>query len=694
MECMLMDWTPRLRDFIAAHLDDDLDRLLFSAHRYPDIDMPAVAEQISARRQLRSKLPEWYAEPDLIMGGRIPAEQCSSELTARYKRELVIGRTLADLTGGMGVDFYYMSRGLESAVYVERQAHLCVAARHNFAVLGAGNVTVLEGDGMELLPEADTIYLDPARRATDGSRVYDLAECEPDVVTHRQILMERCRRLVIKISPMADLNRVLQLMPGISQIHVLAVRGECKEVLLVLDRECETVAVQVFCVDFRANGKVEFRFTWQEESEARSEFAEACGRYLYEPDVTVLKAGAFRCIGQRYGVRKLEVNSHLYTSEELRSEFPGRIFEIGEVLPFASKTVKNLRRTIPQANITARNFPLTADKLRARTGIRDGGEVYLFATLLHKTGACLLRCRKCLMLLLLLLNVWLSAGILCAREHPSESLESLLEGLREEPFTEWYSGKTFVHLNRTVNLLLTPEIASAGDTADYTGTLWQFDSMIGEENWMGQNTLFLRFLSPEGRAYRFETAYTEISQVDSAYCPVIAGLYSYDLIRSADSLLRGCTLYIMIHDERIQWADSAAEKVLSKKYVPVVIDSIGYGTESAPLRVFYSRDGASASVCAALPASRLAASSTPLHKVFSLTDPHIGYPDITDECWKRICEGKLLQGMSATEVRLSLGRPERFERHMTYGGVLERWFYRNGLILELWDGHLQRFGMQ
>lgn len=688
-----MDWTPQLRDFVVEHMDDDLDRLLFSAGRYPEIDMPVAVEQIEARRRLRNKLPEWYAAPDLIMGGRVPAEQCSSELTARYKRDLVVGRTLADLTGGMGVDFYYMSRGLESAVYVERQPHLCVAAKHNFKILGAGNVEVVEGDGMLLLLEADTIYLDPARRATDGSRVYDLVACEPDVVTNRQLLMERCRRLVIKISPMADLNRVLRLMPGISQIHVLAVRGECKEVLLVLDRDNAVDTVSIYCVDFKATGKIVFQFTCQEETDARSVFAETCGRYLYEPDVSVMKAGAFRCVGQRYGVSKLELNSHLYTSEELRSDFPGRIFQVEEVIAFASKTVKNLRRTIPQANITARNFPLTADKLRARTGIRDGGEVYLFATSLNKVGACLLKCRKYLLLLLFLLNSWLMAGGLYAKNDSVVSLEDLFKDLREEPFGQWYSGKPFVHLNKEVNMLLTPEIPSLSDTTDYEGTLWTFDSMIGEENWMGQNTLFLRFLSPAGRAYRVETEYSEIAQLDSTYSPVIAGIYSYDLIQTADTLLRGRTLYIMIHDDRIQWADSVAALVLSKKYVPVMIDSVGYGTESAPLRVFYSLEGVSASVCTVLPASKRAATSTPLHKVFSLINPRNGYPDITDECWDAICAGHLLQGMSATEVRLSLGRPEHFERHMTYGGVLERWFYRNGLILEMWDGHLQRFGM-
>ena len=174
-----MNITIEVRDFINTHEDDDVDGLLLSAKRFTGIDIPFAVEQIEARRRLKNKLPEWYAaRKELIMGGRIPAEQCSSEATARYKRALVLGDTLCDLTGGMGVDLYYMSRGLKSAIYTEQQTHLCEAARHNFEILGADNIIVREGDGRELpLPDVDTIYLDPARRAGDGSRVYVVSGC-------------------------------------------------------------------------------------------------------------------------------------------------------------------------------------------------------------------------------------------------------------------------------------------------------------------------------------------------------------------------------------------------------------------------------------------------------------------------------------------------------------------------------------
>ena len=392
-----MIWTPQIQAFIDAHRDDDPAQLMLQAARYPDVDVRFAAEQIAARKQIRMKLPEWYALPSLIMGGRVPAEQCSSQQTAEYKRRLVVGNSLADMTGGMGVDLYYMSKGLQKAIYVERQSHLCEAARHNFEALHVDNVEIVEGDALSVAPSADTIYLDPARRAMNGSRVYDLEDCEPNVVTLREELLGRCCRLVVKISPMADLKRVLRQMPGISEVHVVAVKGECKELLLVLDSVDKQVSkgdVKIYCVEYKNERMSEFTFSLEEEEQSVSSFADSLCRYLYEPNVSIMKGGAFRCVGNRYELKKIEVNSHLYTSDVLQEGFPGRIFEIDEVLPFSSKCLKTLKRSIPKANITARNFPLTADALRVKTGIKDGGDIYLFATTLKGGESCLLRCHK------------------------------------------------------------------------------------------------------------------------------------------------------------------------------------------------------------------------------------------------------------------------------------------------------------
>ncbi len=377
-----MAFTTELREFIIQHKDDDTDSLLLSAKRYPDIDVPYAVDQIEARRRLKNKLPEWYAvSDDLVMGGRIPAEQCSSEVTAKYKRSLVLGESLCDLTGGMGVDLYYMSRGLKSAIYTERQHHLCEAAEHNFNVLGADNITIHEGDGRELpIPDVDTIYLDPARRAGDGSRVYEVADCEPNIIEWQDELLNHCKRLVTKLSPMADIHRTLERLHNVTDVHVVAVKGECKEVLMVQSSETSTDDINIHCVDFVTEGILEHHYRMKDEAEASATYCgENVSSYLYEPDVTLMKSHAFRHICKVYGVDKLDADVHLYTSNSLVDNFPGRRFVVEEELDFSSKMLKTIKRNIPQANITSRGFVLTADELRKRAGIKDGGSVYLFA---------------------------------------------------------------------------------------------------------------------------------------------------------------------------------------------------------------------------------------------------------------------------------------------------------------------------
>lgn len=411
-----MTWTPELRDYIQRHLNDDTAALLLQAHalggsRHVAREQVEFAvEQIEARRRLKDKLPEWYANPDLVMGGRVPAEQCSSEQTARYKRSIIEGESLCDMTGGMGVDFWYMSEGMERAIYTERQSHLCEAARHNFGALADGHhpqIEVREGDGRNLpIPSVDVIYLDPARRAGDGSRVYAIEDCEPNVLEWQDELLQHARMVLVKLSPMVDIKDVLRKLKGVTDVHVVAVKNECKEVLVAahalrdsLHAEClptekmERNDVLIHCVDFLTNETIQYSFSLSDEM---SVFLTDGGvkRYLYEPDVTLMKAQAFGSLCARYPVWQLDVDTHLMTSDELIPDFPGRIFEVEEQIPFSSKMLKRLKREIPQANIATRNFLLTADALRKKTGIKDGGEVYLFGAKIKDVGQMLLKCRK------------------------------------------------------------------------------------------------------------------------------------------------------------------------------------------------------------------------------------------------------------------------------------------------------------
>lgn len=234
-----MQLSPELQDFIQNHATDDTDKLLFSAARFPGIDMPFAVDQILARRQIREKLPLWYAHPSLVYPSRLAAEQCSSALTADYKSRLLRGITCCDLTGGLGVDAYYFSLRSSTVTYIERFPAYCEAARHNFSVLHAGNIRIINSDVREMADtlQADTFYIDPARRAGCNQRVFALADCEPDVVQLKPILLERARRLLIKVSPMADIEETLRLLPETIEVHVVAVKNECKELLFILEDE-------------------------------------------------------------------------------------------------------------------------------------------------------------------------------------------------------------------------------------------------------------------------------------------------------------------------------------------------------------------------------------------------------------------------------------------------------------------------
>lgn len=686
-----MNWTPETKVFIQQHIDDDTGRLLLSAHRFPGVDIPFAVDQISARKQIKNKLPEWYSNDDIIMGGRVPAEQCSSEQTAQYKRSLVYGDSLCDMTGGMGVDLYYMSRGLSKAIYTERQPHLCETAKHNFQALGATNIEVREGDGRILqIPNVDTIYLDPARRATDGSRVYDLADCEPNVVDWQDELLAHCKRLIVKMSPMADISRVLKLMPAISQLHIVAVKGECKEVLAVCDIERKETDVTVFCIDFKSAETIHYQYSLSEEVSSDSVFAETLGKYLYEPDVTLLKAGVFKSLCRLFGICKLDVNSHLYTSDELNNGFPGRIFEVEESLDFSSKTLKSLKKSIPQANITARNFVMSADALRCRSGIKDGGDVYLFASTMKNVGNLLLKCRKVFFMLLMIL---FCVSIADAQKiNTPETIESLLSGIRLQTPSLWLQGKEFVYLNETVNMLLAPEVrTSVPDTANYRGSIWTFDAIVSEEDWMGQQTMALRFRSPSSAAYRFSTERLMSQMSDTTYVPTISGLYPKEIIDKVGEVLNTRTLYILINDDRISDGDS----VKFQKFVPVVIDSVSYGNELAPLKIFYSyEDGRSAFLLTSLPGARENATSTVITRFFSVKDPFLNYPEITKETWKKIQNNEVTLDMTREECRLSWGKPLRFDTFNSRGGAIERWLFSGSRVLEFCDGRLTRVGRE
>ena len=326
--------TPALMAFIQAHLSDDPDRLLLSASRYPEIDMPFVVAQITARRQIKEKLPTWYQQEQLLFPAKIAAEQCSSEQTALYKQQLVTEEdTLCDLTGGLGIDSYYFSRRVKQVYYIERFPSYCEVARANMATLGARNVAVLEGDStqwLDQLPAIDVFYVDPARRGDGNKRMFALSDCEPDLTQLLPRLLAKAPRVIAKLSPMADLRQTLALLPTTQAIHILSVKNECKELLFVIGREPRESAVPIHCVHLTKQAASDecFVCSLEAEQQAASHLATTLRRYLYEPNASVLKAGAFKQVACQFPVEKLQVSSHLYTSDHYLDRFPGRRFEV------------------------------------------------------------------------------------------------------------------------------------------------------------------------------------------------------------------------------------------------------------------------------------------------------------------------------------------------------------------------------
>lgn len=394
--------TPALMAFIQAHLSDDPDRLLLSASRYPEIDIPFVVAQITARRQIKEKLPTWYQQEQLLFPAKIAAEQCSSEQTALYKQQLVTKEdTLCDLTGGLGIDSYYFSRRVKQVYYIERFPSYCEVARANMATLGARNVVVLEGDStqwLDQLPAIDVFYVDPARRGKENKRMFALSDCEPDLTQLLPRLLAKAPRVIAKLSPMADLRQTLALLPTTQAIHILSVKNECKELLFVIGREPRESAVPIHCVHLTKQAASDecFVCSLEAEQQAASHLATTLRRYLYEPNASVLKAGAFKQVACQFPVEKLQVSSHLYTSDHYLDRFPGRRFEVDEVIPFHSKSCKQLAGQSLQANVTTRNFPLTVEALRKKCRIREGGDIYLFATTGPKEEKLLIRTHKVL----------------------------------------------------------------------------------------------------------------------------------------------------------------------------------------------------------------------------------------------------------------------------------------------------------
>ena len=423
------------RAFIRQHRDDDVRRLALQGARDESIDLPMALQQIAGWQTARKKLPSWAANEGIVYPPHLNMEQCSSEQTARYKQQLVArlvseGRVndsidademdyYVDLTGGLGVDFYWMSQGFKQRCYVEQNAELCTLAEHNFRELGLA-CSVCRGTASAYLTQMQrvgVVFIDPARRNEQGGRTYSIEDCTPNVLELMPELLKKAHFIVIKLSPMLDWRKAASDLKHVQEVHIVSVANECKELLLVLSQE-HTEQLTLTCVNddtvFKAVPSTGTHATkyWYDEyqllvrtvptigknlvlaSESASDSASAAISYLFEPNASIMKAGCFREVEQQFPVRQLSANSHLFVSSTDIDDFPGRKFQIQAISSMNKQELKTVLSDIRQANISVRNFPLSAEQLRKKLKLKDGGDVYIFATTLADGQHRMLICRK------------------------------------------------------------------------------------------------------------------------------------------------------------------------------------------------------------------------------------------------------------------------------------------------------------
>ena len=384
-------------EFILQHRTEDVRKL--ALRKMPEgLDAAFCLQQIEGWQLARKKIPRWAETDGLLFPPRLSMEQCSSQQTALYKRGVVERllegqcQRMMDLTGGFGIDFSYMAPLFREAIYIEQQEQLCQIAQHNFQLLGLQHAEVRNAQSQDVLAaygEPSLIYADPARRDDAGRKVVLLQDCQPDVVALQDELMAHARVVMLKLSPMLDIQQALRQLRCVHEVHVVSVDGECKELLLVMYQQ--EAPLRYYCVNITDH----VQETVVEEASVRPVISGQQMAYLYEPNASILKAGVQDALCNIYKVEKLHAFSHLFTSDRLIEDFPGRKFRILGRSDFGKQGVRNLLAGVKQANITVRNFPATVQELRKKLKLADGGSVYLFATTMSDNSHALLRCEKC-----------------------------------------------------------------------------------------------------------------------------------------------------------------------------------------------------------------------------------------------------------------------------------------------------------
>ena len=421
------------QEYIKQHRNDDVYRLALA--KTPEgVDLQYALQQIAAYQTIEKKIPSWAECDDLIFPPKLSLEQSSSELTARYKASLIkefMGNqpfTHIDLTGGMGIDCYFIAQNASASHYIEQNSELCQIAQHNFTHLNP-NISVHNTTAEEFLNQSTEyrvqstdksiakdsknaksqlstlnsklstlIYLDPARRGDHGQKLVSIADCQPNVIELLPQMFALTDKVVVKLSPMLDITRAIGELHCIEKLYVISVANECKELLLFINKnytdDTQICAINLNSQQSTVNSSLLLTGTLSHESALTIPYAVKMGEYLYEPYAAHLKSGLYKTIAEMYAISKLHPHSHLYTSDELNTNFPGRQFRVNQVIPFNKKNIKSFFKEHPKANLTTRNFPLTVSQLRTQYKIKEGGELYIFATTLRDDSLVLVLCEK------------------------------------------------------------------------------------------------------------------------------------------------------------------------------------------------------------------------------------------------------------------------------------------------------------
>lgn len=381
-----------VQSFINTNLKTDIPSLVLKGSPFQDIKIQDLANQILSKSKCRNKLPRWFVTEGIYYPKPISIEQTSSEITAQYKANLVAGKTLADLTGGFGVDSFFLSHKVDQLTHCEIDTELSEIAAHNFHVFGFAHINCLPVDGIAFLQSTshrfDWLFIDPSRRTDVKGKVFLLNDCLPNVVVHLDLLLSKANHILIKLSPILDIHSVVSDLKYVKEIHVVSNLNEVKELLIVLEKDYEG-PIKIKTINFKKTGKDIFEAVFPSSVVANYSSPKT---YLYEPNSAILKAGLFNEVSHELNVFKLHSNSHLYTSDELIN-FPGRRFEVISCSKYNPKEMKQ-KFPIKKANITIRNFHESVAQIRKRTKIKEGGSDYLFFTTDPENQALVIHCVK------------------------------------------------------------------------------------------------------------------------------------------------------------------------------------------------------------------------------------------------------------------------------------------------------------